>query len=230
MSVWTTRALEKERHYIVFQHTLKGVNHEVQGVKFRNGYAVVEKDSKTYFALKKIPVLKSAREYPLVHLRKLNFITRAQDIRQVYGQDVYVKFLSEEKKMREAEELVQKLQKEADALAYQEAREKEVAEKLAAEKLVQDLQSQGLVEEAKAIEEVIPQLVKCSHRTQEDKLCDENALEYSPSGYCGHHLFEDSKLSEYGLEKPNFMTKEESKKFREKVKTTLKKAKKDGKF
>jgi hypothetical protein len=70
MSFWSTRSLESDRNYVVMQHTLKGVNYVINGIKFRDSYAVIEKDSKAYHLLKKIPVLRAAKEYPLTHLRK----------------------------------------------------------------------------------------------------------------------------------------------------------------
>lgn len=90
--IWTTRSLERDRNYIVLQHPLRGVNYTVMGVKFREGFAVVEKDSKTYLALLKMPVFKGAKEHPLIHLRKLKFITRASDVNLVYGKDVFNKY------------------------------------------------------------------------------------------------------------------------------------------
>lgn len=93
MSVWTTKTDNKKRNYIVMKHTLKGVNYVINGIKFRDGYAVVEKDSKTYYMLKKIPVLRKALEYPLLHLRELIFITRPLDVKTVYGQNVYRQYL-----------------------------------------------------------------------------------------------------------------------------------------
>lgn len=88
MSVWTTKSLDRDRDYIVLKHSLP-VNTKVMGVKFREGYAVVENQSKIYFQLKQIPLLKTAREYPLTFLKKLPFITRSADVRTIYGQDVY---------------------------------------------------------------------------------------------------------------------------------------------
>lgn len=95
MSVWLTRSSDKDRDYIVLKHTLRGANYSVNGVKFRNGYAVVEKNSKTYRDLKTIPVLRAAEEYPLIFLRKLPFITRPLDVKLVYGADVYSKYLKQ---------------------------------------------------------------------------------------------------------------------------------------
>jgi hypothetical protein len=107
MSVWTTKALDRERNYIVIKHTLRGINYNVQGIKFRDSYAVVEAGSKTYNELKKIPILKNCVEYPLIHLRKLKFITRTSDVKLIYGQDVYRKYLEVLKKELDKEKAIQ---------------------------------------------------------------------------------------------------------------------------
>jgi len=95
MSVWSTRSSGRDVNYILLKHTLKGVNYIINGIKFRDGYAVVEKDSKSYRALKAIPVLKAAKEYPLIMLRQLKFITRPVDVKTVYGADVYLHYLKQ---------------------------------------------------------------------------------------------------------------------------------------
>lgn len=94
MSVWSARSLGRSREYILLKHTLPNVNYSIMGIKFRGGYAVVEKDSKTHFQLKKIPILKNAKEYPIETLRDLPFITRLADVKTVYGTDVYNYFLN----------------------------------------------------------------------------------------------------------------------------------------
>jgi hypothetical protein len=230
MSVWSTRAFEKARNYIVIQHTLRGVNYVVNGIRFRDSYAVVEKNSKTYNNLKRIPVLRAAKEYPLTYLAKLSFITRHQDIKMVYGQDVYVSFLREfEKEHAEQTALVelQKLEEADKALAK---REEELRLKAELSQKAQAAIETGDVAAAEAIKAQMPEIVKCSHRNDKGELCGKDAYEFSPSGYCGTHLLEDPRLPEFGLEKPGFMTKDETKAFREKSKEVLKKAKKQNKF
>lgn len=111
MSVWTTKALSRDKEYIVLKHKLRGINYVVQGIKFRDGYAVVEKNSKSYFMLKKMPILQSAQEFPLIHLRKLKFVTRTADVKMIFGQDVYRHYLNA---------LSRELNKESDDKRLQE--------------------------------------------------------------------------------------------------------------
>lgn len=110
MSVWSTKSSGRAREFIVLQHKLKGVNYIINGIKFRDGYAVVEKNSKSYKMLMQIPVLKGAREFPLSFLKKLPFITRTSDIRTVYGAEVYEHFLKEFEKKVEQDKIQEQVQ------------------------------------------------------------------------------------------------------------------------
>lgn len=95
MSLWTTKSTGKDRNYVVIQHPLKGTNNFINGIKFREGYAVVEKDTKNYKSLRQISILRTAKEFPLVFLKQLKFITKSTDVRTVYGMDVYEQYIKE---------------------------------------------------------------------------------------------------------------------------------------
>lgn len=111
--MYSTRYLGRERDYIVIRHPLRDMDGMISGVKFRRGYAVVEKGSKYYSIIKKLPYLKSALEFPLEHLKKLPFILRDREVEVIYGKDVYVHYMkaitafnkkqAEEKKKAEEE-------------------------------------------------------------------------------------------------------------------------------
>lgn len=99
---WSTRTHgDENKEYVVIKHRLGDTNGFINGVKFRAGYGVVEKNTKTYFTLKKLPHVSGQPEYPLTHLLKLKFVTRTSDIKMVYGQDVYYHFLKEYQKVEE---------------------------------------------------------------------------------------------------------------------------------
>jgi hypothetical protein len=93
MSTWTTKSFDRDRDYIVVKHSLNGVNSKVGGIKYRDGYAVVEKGSKSYFALKRVKPAAIAKEYPLIHLKDLRFVTRTADIKIIFGVDVYNRYI-----------------------------------------------------------------------------------------------------------------------------------------
>jgi len=229
MSVWTTKALTGDRNYIVIQHTLKGVNHVVNGVKFRDGYAVVEKDSKTYYMLKKVPVLRAAKEYPLIHLKKLKFITRTADIKMVFGQDVYRRFIEEEQKQRNLEIKQHTLEQEYKKELEISERKEEIKLKEDIEAVIQQAVEAG--EDSKVIEELkshLPNIQKCTYITDEGKLCGQIAFEDSPAKYCHHHIFNDPAVKQLGIEIPQLMTKKERKALREKIQNLMTKAKKKG--
>lgn len=230
MSVWSTKSLGRDRDYIVLQHTLKGVNYVINGVKFRDSYAVVERDSKTYYMLKRVPVLRGAKEFPITYLSSLRFITRQSDIKTIYGQDVYSVFLTRQSAKLEADKAeaeIKRLQEE-DAILAQ--RQQEIEKKLEIQEQIKEAKESGNVEQVQTLQAELPEIKKCAFRYENGGLCKHDSLDYSPSDYCGHHLLEDPKLVDFDLVKPAYMSKEEKSKFREKVKNTLEKAKKQGKF
>ena len=198
MSVWLTKSSGRDREYIVLKHTLRGVNYVMNGIKFRNGYAVVEKGSKTHIDLKKIPVLRAAMEFPLVFLRKLPFITRPLDVKLVYGADVYVQYLKQ--------------------LDSEIVKEKEVVEIEAKIKKVEA--------EIKHIEE--KNCCYRTEQSGNKDLCKEKALEQSPSGYCLRHILEEPRLQELGIEVPKFILKKDKWAMKEKVAKQLAALKKEG--
>lgn len=81
--------------YVVIKHALKDTNGNIAGVRFRAGYAVVERGSKAYKAVKSLPFIKNEPDLPLIHLRSLPFITRTMDIKLIYGPNVYSRYLEE---------------------------------------------------------------------------------------------------------------------------------------
>lgn len=116
-SAWTTKSSGTHKEYVVLKHRLADINGNVAGVKFRCGYAVVEKNSKVYFTLKQLPLLKGQPEYDLLHLRKLKFITRTADVKMVYGQDVYYHYLKQLNPVIEQEEIKREETKDDEHVA-----------------------------------------------------------------------------------------------------------------
>ena len=94
--------------FVVIKHSLKDINGNVGGVKFRGGYAVVERNSKAYKLIKSLPLIKNQADLPLIHLRKLPFITRTLDVKLIYGPNVYIKYLEELHKEVEEENVIAK--------------------------------------------------------------------------------------------------------------------------
>lgn len=88
---WNSKISNAE--YIIVKHKLPDVNSIISGIKFRGGYGVVIKDSKTYASLKRLPLLKGNEDLPLIHLRQLKFITRSQDVLTIYGKDIYTAYM-----------------------------------------------------------------------------------------------------------------------------------------
>lgn len=217
MSVWTTKAFNVDRDYIVLKHYLPGINGKIYGVTFRDSFAVVEKNSKTYFQLKRMPVFKSAGEYPLTILSKLPFITRSSDIKNVFGKEVYTKYLVAVEEERKQTKLAEKTAK-----IEEDKKRREQLEQL------KEAQNQEDSEKVEQIVAETPQVTLCKYTTQAGTLCKFEAVELSPSGYCKMHLLEDPKLKELGFEIPLAMTKAEKKKLKKSILSKLEKLKKSG--
>lgn len=93
--VWSAKAINtRKRDYVIIRHKLGNLDDTIIGVRFRSGYAVVDKTSKVYKQLKKLPFLKNALEFPLLHLEKLSFIVNDRQVETVYGKDVYVNYIA----------------------------------------------------------------------------------------------------------------------------------------
>ena len=165
--MWTTKDTGRDCNYVVIKHSLPNINQIVMGVKFRQSFGVVEKDSKIYKQLKKFPFLKNAPEFPITFLKKLPFISRAADIQTVYGIDVYNKYIK--------------------AIALETAKQlKEEADKLIAEKLKK---------EAIHLSEESPKC-RYRHEVGDyyKQLCTGDYIPGSPSKYCARHILKDKLL------------------------------------
>ncbi len=80
-----------EREYIVVKHQLKGIDTEILGVRYRQGYGVVAKDSKEYYNLKQIKLCVTA-EYPITFLKTLACITGDTQVRTIWGNNIYTAY------------------------------------------------------------------------------------------------------------------------------------------
>lgn len=87
-----------EREYVVVKHNLRGINTEILGVRYRDGYGVVAKDSKEYYNLKRIS-LAVTDEYPLIFLKTLKCVTTPSQIKTIWGQHVYAAYINQIKEV-----------------------------------------------------------------------------------------------------------------------------------
>lgn len=116
---WSTKYLGRDRDYIVVRHRLKGTEGMIDGVRFRAGYGVVDRNSKNYKRLKSLPFLKDCLEFPLVHLRGLKFIINNRAVETIYGKDVYIHYERELEELQKAEKEKAKEQAELKHLEEQ---------------------------------------------------------------------------------------------------------------
>lgn len=93
--------------YIVVKHQLAGINTEILGVRYRDGFGVVAKDSKAHKRLKQIRMA-VIDEYPITFLPKVKSVINSSQIKAIWGQDVYRCFLQSQSKKESQPEKLQK--------------------------------------------------------------------------------------------------------------------------
>lgn len=115
-----TKKVIREKEFIVIRHKLRDFDDFINGIRFRRGYAVVDKTSKAYTQIKKLPFLKNALEFPLLHLKNLKFIINDRQIDFIYGREVYNTFLRLKKIDEEIKEIEYKQEEEVAHLEKNE--------------------------------------------------------------------------------------------------------------
>lgn len=86
------RGSKSDTKYVLLRHPLKVTgNVWVMGVKFCNGYGIVEKDSKVHKNIARSPLFKKRKEFGLEFLNKAGF--RVKDVLLIWGKDIYYHYL-----------------------------------------------------------------------------------------------------------------------------------------
>lgn len=80
------------REYIVVKHQLPGINTEVLGIRYVDGFGVVARGSKEHLRLKQIRMAVSD-EFPITFLSKVKSVINRAQIKVLWGADVYRCFL-----------------------------------------------------------------------------------------------------------------------------------------
>lgn len=103
--------LNKDIEFIVLQHTIKGTNTEILGIRYRDGYAVVAKGSKEHKRLKSMPRAAS-KEYPITFLQHLKFVINPKQISVIWGRAVYQYYMIKlEEKLHGLETVADRVEK-----------------------------------------------------------------------------------------------------------------------
>ena len=85
------------REYIVVKHQLSGINTEILGIRYVDGFGVVARGSKEHLRLKQIRMA-VVDEYPITFLTKIKSVINKAQIKALWGSDVYRCFLQHEAK------------------------------------------------------------------------------------------------------------------------------------
>jgi hypothetical protein len=94
--------------FVVIKHKLKGLETELLGIRYREGYAVIAKNTKVYHELKKIRNAIDA-EFPITHLGKLACVINDKQIQYIWGKAVYDYYLKKKFEVQNTPEIVKKL-------------------------------------------------------------------------------------------------------------------------
>jgi len=197
---WNRRVTDKE--YIVVKHPLRdSSNTYYHGIKFTRGYAVVAKGSKSHTFIKSAPFLKHHKEFDLSYLKN---IFRLKEVKLIFGHDVYHHYLQsiglndngsptekteekpqEEQITEEKESVIETT--EVEAMPEVPALCEEDSPQPVLEKEEEAVDLESLTPEQRA--EAHKTLGLCSYiRKKDGKVCDNRALNSSPSGYCFAHV------------------------------------------
>jgi hypothetical protein len=83
------------REYIVVKHQLSGINTEVLGIRYVDGFGVVARGSKEHLRLKQVRMA-IIDEFPITFLTKVKSVINISQIKVLWGSDVYRYFLQQE--------------------------------------------------------------------------------------------------------------------------------------
>lgn len=89
MSRYYDVKLKKDHEFIVVKHSLPGYEGEIHGVKYRQGYAVVIKNSRVYRDLKKIRPFAIKEEHDICKLADIKCVINERQIQYIWGKAVY---------------------------------------------------------------------------------------------------------------------------------------------
>lgn len=81
--------------YIVVKHQLPGINTEILGIRYVDGFGVVARGSKTHSRLKQVRMA-IVDEFPITFLTKVKSVINKAQIKVLWGADVYRCFLEHE--------------------------------------------------------------------------------------------------------------------------------------
>ena len=204
---WSTKSFhgKTDKNYIVVKHPLRFFgNSFIAGLKFCNGYTVVEKDSKPHRDLKKNPMFKKSQEFGLSFLQKAGFRTR--DIELIFGKDIYYHYLEAIGLDSFLKPLPGREQPKIETMPESQAELVEPAVEQTEEVEATEQVAENAVCEQNANEMTIPQLSVeeisaahkeiglCSHVKPDNMVCENKSSKGSPSGYCFGHIRHDPEL------------------------------------
>jgi len=205
---WNTRSGafygKTNKIYVVVKHPLRFFgNNYVSGLKFCNGYTVVEKDSKAYRELKKNSMFKKHKEFELAFLQKLGF--RTKDIELIFGKDVFYHYLDAiglDKFLRPVNKIKDTVEEQVLLEPSGIVEQIEITEKAEKSEETGGIDTETEIPQL-TIEEISQahaEIGLCPHIKPTGTVCESKSSKGSPSGYCFGHIRYDIKLKEQNSE------------------------------
>lgn len=111
---WSTKSIasNNQKEYVVVQHKLRGFNGSFLGVRFREGYGVLLKDSKVFHNLKRNSMLKTQNTMPLLTLKNLKFVCSPKQIEYIYGKDIYYHYVQQLNEFNQEKKIEDKIEED----------------------------------------------------------------------------------------------------------------------
>lgn len=194
---FSTKKLREARSgtkYVLLRHPLKVTgNVWIMGVKFCNGYGIVEKDSKVHKNIARSPIFKKHKSFGLEFLSKAGF--RVKDVLVIWGKDIYYNYLDAVGLNADLTPKIGKITKEESNILKEVA---EVIEDVVIE--TSDTEDSGVNEEevpAMSLEDTIAahkEIGLCIYLKADNTVCSNKVTKQSKTGnYCFGHIKKENK-------------------------------------
>ena len=168
---YTARKGKSKKNFVVIKAPIRDMGNCWKfGVKFCQGYGIVEKDSKIYYAVTRSLLFKGFKELPLAFLLK---VFKSKDIELIFGRDIYLHYL--------------------DAVQLTSS---QVKNRIGDSGVAIRTPKQVTLETKITPEQPVIEAVKCSYIKANGTVCGNSGTPASKLGYCfGHLRYDETRKS-----------------------------------
>lgn len=94
MNRYYSKRKEAASEFILVKHSIRGFEGSILGVRYRDGYGVVLKNSKEYYQIQTMRPKPISDEFPLDYIQNLAFIVNEKQVKYIWGDHIYKKYKS----------------------------------------------------------------------------------------------------------------------------------------